>query len=342
MDKKTTKVKHWICPVCDNISGRGTFVCVQCRQWVHPKCGGYTTMFIQKNTDYSILECNNCKAPSDESDMDYEPDSKVSPDSDRDSSSDFDNHESSKTNTHNDGSSSGIDNGESSKTNNDGSSSNVDDPDINPAINEDSSESEFHLIFNGRVVMSATLVPSKPGDLVHNHPIEQDESKFLISKVFCTDWDEYDADIHCPGTFLRWLSSESRKVLDDKNVMYQSKSRKRKVNKLNWKSVKAKQARAHGTKYLSRYGKTIPAKKVNTGDLCGEKCRLKCSQRLTVPLREELFNTYYSLDQAGKHQFLFACMEGYKPIQKKNAKGLVFAISSLFVKRDLLSADLLY
>ena len=87
--------------------------------------------------------------------------------------------------------------------------------------------------------------------------------------------------------------------------------------------MKAKQARAQGEEYVSRSGKNIPAKKVCTGDLCGEMYRLNCTENLKVPLREELFKTYYSLDH-GKHQFLFACMEGYTPIQSKKIREMSF------------------
>ena len=52
------------CPVCDCATGCGTFLCMVCAWWVHPKCGGYTAVQVQnagKTDAKNSLVCNNCK-----------------------------------------------------------------------------------------------------------------------------------------------------------------------------------------------------------------------------------------------------------------------------------------
>ena len=101
-------------------------------------------------------------------------------------------------------------------------------------------------------------------------------------------------------------------------VTYSSKSRKRRINKDLWKQVKAKKAQAKGKEYKSRNGNIVAKKKVCETELCSQKCSLKCSQKLTLVMRKELYSNYYSLDQNGKHKYMFYCMESFKPIQTKN------------------------
>ena len=53
-----------LCPVCQKVAGRGTFNCVGCGMWVHPKCGGYTPTEVQnlaKAGKEDELRCNDCK-----------------------------------------------------------------------------------------------------------------------------------------------------------------------------------------------------------------------------------------------------------------------------------------
>ena len=54
------------CPVCNQRSGSGTFLCGGCQpnRWVHPNCGGYTKVEVQaarKSGTANELRCNNCK-----------------------------------------------------------------------------------------------------------------------------------------------------------------------------------------------------------------------------------------------------------------------------------------
>ena len=57
---KQKKSQGWSCPVCNKCAGKGTFACIQCRMWVHPRCGGYTRKDLSKAV-LTSLRCNNCK-----------------------------------------------------------------------------------------------------------------------------------------------------------------------------------------------------------------------------------------------------------------------------------------
>ena len=56
----------WLCPVCGEVAGRGTFTCNSCQppQWVHFECGCYTmgdvNDAIDNDTDGQLC-CNNHK-----------------------------------------------------------------------------------------------------------------------------------------------------------------------------------------------------------------------------------------------------------------------------------------
>ena len=57
---KTTSTPR--CPVCSKSAGGGTFECVTCLQWVHPRCGGYKARYVQdQNTDPATLQCLKCQ-----------------------------------------------------------------------------------------------------------------------------------------------------------------------------------------------------------------------------------------------------------------------------------------
>ena len=56
-------MKH-ICPVCHNPARSGTFLCIGCTKWIHPKCGGYSQTHVQSvgiSEDGDELRCKNCK-----------------------------------------------------------------------------------------------------------------------------------------------------------------------------------------------------------------------------------------------------------------------------------------
>lgn len=64
------------------------------------------------------------------------------------------------------------------------------------------------------------------------------------------------------------------------------KSRKRQRNPDNWVKHKKKSLKNTGKAYKKVTGKTVPAKEVKPP--CGEKCRLKCSQKIDEMFQYEL------------------------------------------------------
>lgn len=54
------------------------------------------------------------------------------------------------------------------------------------------------------------LYPSKPGILVHNKPLLNTQWKFRIYEVLETNWEGYDEDFHCVGTFVAWDIENTR------------------------------------------------------------------------------------------------------------------------------------
>lgn len=68
-------------------------------------------------------------------------------------------------------------------------------------------------------------------------------------------------------------------------------------------------ARNSGRTYFTYKQISKPAKEPNLLNvLCVEKCRKKCSEKISAEDRKTLFSTYYSLDLSGKNQLLFGCI----------------------------------
>ena len=109
-------------------------------------------------------------------------------------------------------------------------------------------------------------------------------------------------------------------VLSPVTTRFSSKSRKKIVNRSEWKPNKAKTSCAAGKEYMSCRGKVIPEKQIYENSFFSEKCRLKCSENVILEMRWQLFHSFYSYDNQGKHKFLFHCIESYKPIQAKNIR----------------------
>lgn len=91
----------------------------------------------------------------------------------------------------------------------------------------------------------------------------------------------------------------------EENPSTQKNSRKRKRRPETWKRKKAAKCRERGEEYISYKGTLVPAKKVNTGILCSEKCPLKCSEKISIEERHTLFKSFYSMDVNSKNVFLF-------------------------------------
>ena len=56
---RRTTVRH-LCPVCSNVAGRGTFLCLGCSpsRWIHYECGDYSSTEVKSNKTM-IFHCEN-------------------------------------------------------------------------------------------------------------------------------------------------------------------------------------------------------------------------------------------------------------------------------------------
>lgn len=103
-----------------------------------------------------------------------------------------------------------------------------------------------------------------------------------------------------------WVQNDEN---EENGVVYEKKSRKRKRDESSWKKKKAAIARERGEEYISYKEKMVPAKQVEVGLLCPEKCRLKCSDKFDVNSRREIHSRFYKLDINAKNALLFKSIQ---------------------------------
>ena len=48
------------------------------------------------------------------------------------------------------------------------------------------------------------MYSTEPGALMHNKELLDSEGKFQIDEVLDDDWEGFDEDLHCEGSFLAW------------------------------------------------------------------------------------------------------------------------------------------
>lgn len=101
-----------------------------------------------------------------------------------------------------------------------------------------------------------------------------------------------------------YTSSSSGSESDKTPMKQPKKTRKRKRNPHQWKKNLRKENFQKGKQYISAKGIAKPAKKINASKDCTIVCRFKCKQRFNDDIRQEIKNSYYSLDQNGKHGFI--------------------------------------
>ena len=101
------------------------------------------------------------------------------------------------------------------------------------------------------LVMKGTMYETNPGVMVHNVPLPKTHQKFLIDQVLLTDWEGYNEDLHCVGSFAVWdlsdvrLDEEPLQEIEDedeheKESEYEEKEKGKKISK---KQVKARKCR---------------------------------------------------------------------------------------------------
>lgn len=81
------------------------------------------------------------------------------------------------------------------------------------------------------------------------------------------------------------------------------------MDKKTWKQKAARDARERGQSYINTKNILIPRKQPKMGTLCREKCRLKCSEKITESERAELLNQFYNLSTNAKNALLFGCIK---------------------------------
>ncbi|XP_074025535.1 uncharacterized protein [Leptinotarsa decemlineata] len=94
-------------------------------------------------------------------------------------------------------------------------------------------------------------------------------------------------------------------------------TKKRKRNPNEWKKIKRILNRERGESYINSKGDLKPAKSVFVGNLCPDKCRLKCSEVFTLEEREQIFSSFYKLDINAKNSLLFSSMQRSIPQRKR-------------------------
>ena len=98
----------------------------------------------------------------------------------------------------------------------------------------------------------------------------------------------------CADIFYTASTSEHTPVssiLDSPDVESPSRSRKRKRNEANIRTAKEKRAFNIGEAYVNRKNRQILKKTMKDG--CGEKCRMRCQDRIGKDHRETVFNYFW-------------------------------------------------
>lgn len=81
------------------------------------------------------------------------------------------------------------------------------------------------------------------------------------------------------------------------DVPRESLTRKKSINRSQWKCVIAKTAKDLGKECTNQNGKLIPARKMLQG--CRENCRFECRKKIPEDECQTLFKTFWSI---GDHQ----------------------------------------
>jgi len=91
-------------------------------------------------------------------------------------------------------------------------------------------------------------------------------------------------------------------------------SRKRKRDEVSWRRNQVKRAREAGLEYVNYRGKKIGEKTPRLEEtLCRDKCRYRCSQKISSAERNKLFSEYYSLTSTAQDAYLFGCIATQEP-----------------------------
>ncbi|KAJ4435584.1 hypothetical protein ANN_18200 [Periplaneta americana] len=87
------------------------------------------------------------------------------------------------------------------------------------------------------------------------------------------------------------------------------KSRTKVANKNKWKSTVRKQKHEAGESYVSRRGKLVPQKQIQTTKNCQQHCKFSCSTKISSNERQSLFKSFYKLTTNEKRHFILNSTE---------------------------------
>ena len=154
-------------------------------------------------------------------------------------------------------------------------------------------------------------VTNLPADNLSSHTVSADINSTEMYSDTVITMQNCSLDIATPSSSA---VSTQCDVSECTATASKSMSRKRKCNPLSWRGKAAKAARAGGLAYVSRSGKKVEAKvPIMSNILCREKCRLKCSERFTVNMREDVLQRYHGMDTDSKNNYIFQCITSYEP-----------------------------
>ena len=108
---------------------------------------------------------------------------------------------------------------------------------------------EVYLCRGDYRIFKAT-VSSSYGNTVHGVSLDEDHGRFFITRLLqhSSKWDNFDCDIHCVGSAIRWRLSSVKTIKTDKFTDYGTEAqqpktlemRKRKRNTQEWKKLSEK------------------------------------------------------------------------------------------------------
>ncbi|KAF2906079.1 hypothetical protein ILUMI_00090 [Ignelater luminosus] len=106
---------------------------------------------------------------------------------------------------------------------------------------------------------------------------------------------------------------------EDLNAISKKNTRKRKANPNMWKRNVIKSRRNSGESYQNGKGKTVPTRILKPP--CSETCRLKCTSKISLHRRQEIFDEYWGLgDITRQRDFIFKYVDFRMKERERSSK----------------------
>jgi hypothetical protein len=108
----------------------------------------------------------------------------------------------------------------------------------------------------------------------------------------------------------------------NKLFIYSTKkrSRKRAKSENKWKRNVRKENYQKGLKHVNSVNKEVNAKELQP--TCDQKCYFKCNSKISHNERQQLFDSYYSCNFAGKRAFIIRTFEKTLKFSKLNKNSM--------------------